>query len=147
MKEKTEDGIGDLLENVNSILSGFPANINDYQETNRVMNNNEIDFEKEDSMELLLENDESIIIPPEDNPSKGSKSSKRRKISLKSTHPLRPPCKCKNICSSKFSEIRRRQIHENFWALPKDEQNHHLFKSILTTSVVKASPKEGRSEL
>ena len=50
---KDEDGIYDLLENVNSILSGIPANINDYQEANRVMNNNEIDSGKEDSMQLL----------------------------------------------------------------------------------------------
>ena len=134
---KDEDGIYDLLENVNSILGGIPANINDYQEANRVMNNNEIDSEKEDSMQLLSEIDENM--PPEDNP---SKSSKRRKISLKSTHPLRPPCKCKNICSSKFSEIRRKQIQEQFWALPKNEPNHHLFKSILTTSVSRHRPRK-----
>ena len=41
--------------------------------------------------------------------------------------------------SSKFSDIRR-QIHEQFWKLPKDEQNHHLFKSILTKSVSRHRP-------
>ena len=58
MKDNAEDGICDLLENVNSILSEFPANINDYKETNQVMNNDEVDSEKEDSMQLLSENDE-----------------------------------------------------------------------------------------
>ena len=62
----------------------------------------------------------------------GNKSSKRSKLSLKSTHPLRAPCSCKNQCILKICDVRRRKIHEQFWRLQKNEQNHHLYKSILT---------------
>ena len=71
-----------------------------------------------------------------------NKSSKRRKLSLKSTHPLRAPCSCKNKCILKISDVRRRKIHKQFWELPKNEQNHHLYKSILTRSVSRRRPKK-----
>ena len=37
-------------------------------------------------------------------------------------HPLRPPCNCNLKCVEVLGEERRREIHDEFWGLPRESQ-------------------------
>ena len=157
MPVETANGVNELLENVNDILIQFPVDFKTVtvEEKSVILTDNENDYPDMPSTPVQEENviasdDESdstnVLSTPvqlEDGDSNaGNKSSKGRKLSLKSTHPLRAPCSCKNKCILKICDVRRRKIHEQFWRLPKNEQNHHLYKSILTKSISRRRPRK-----
>ena len=153
---ETENVVNELLENVNDILIQFPVDFKTVpvEENSVILTGNENDHPDVPSTlvqeeNVIVSDDESdytVLSTPvqlEDGDSNAvNKSSKRRKLSLKSTHPLRAPCSCKNKCILKICDVRRKQIHEQFWRLPKNEQNHHLYKSILTKSISRRRPRK-----
>ena len=130
---ETENVVNELLENVNDILIQFPVDFKTVpvEENSVILTGNENDHPDVPSTlvqeeNVIVSDDESdytVLSTPvqlEDGDSNAvNKSSKRRKLSLKSTHPLRAPCSCKNKCILKICDVRRKQIHEQFWRLPK----------------------------
>ena len=42
---------------------------------------------------------------------------KRKRVQPVTKHPMLPACNCKRKCSEKITEVRRKEIHEQFWAM------------------------------
>ena len=49
---------------------------------------------------------------------------------MKKSHPLLPPCKCKRKCIEKVCQDTRKDIHERFWNLNRDERLSWIHNNI-----------------
>lgn len=59
--------------------------------------------------------------PPKEYPSSVKRREERKQknyVKLRAEHQLRPPCKaCRRNCTSKFTELHRQRLNDEFWAL------------------------------
>ena len=78
--------------------------------------------EFETSVEMPVNNDNERA--------RGSKSSKKRQRSFKSKYTLLKPCSCKKAFLNRINAERRLAIHQQYWNMSYDEQQHHLYQGI-----------------
>lgn len=61
------------------------------------------------------------------------------------THPLLPPCACKQNCLDKFCENERQLIHSKFWNMSYSDRKHWLYSCIKSLPIQRRVHKKSSS--